>query len=110
MPNTILPSDEPGRDLALVEDEVIPGEWRVEYFDDDGDDYVRDYRDAIKEGRLGNTHRGCQSGSIAEGVARAEVSALIPMCFTRQGRLARIPGTRKAQRWCARVSRICGGI
>jgi hypothetical protein len=65
MPNTILPSDEPARDLALVEDEVIPGEWRVEYFDDDGDDYVtifvgqeaearaRDYRDAIKEGRLG---------------------------------------------------------
>ena len=65
MPNTVLPSDESARDLALVEDEVIPGEWRVEYFDDDGDDYVaifvgqeaesraRDYRDAIKERRLG---------------------------------------------------------
>jgi hypothetical protein len=64
MPKTILPSDEPARDLTLVEDEVIPGEWRVEYFDEEGDDYLtifvgqqaelraRDYRDAIKEGRL----------------------------------------------------------
>jgi hypothetical protein len=63
----ILRSDEAPQDLALAEDLEIPGEWLVEYFDDDGADYVtiftgheaearaRDYRDALKEGRLG-TH------------------------------------------------------
>ena len=61
----ILQNDEAPQDLALAEDLVIPGEWLVEYFDDDGADYVtiftgqeaearaRDYRDALKEGRLG---------------------------------------------------------
>jgi len=61
----ILRDNEPPRDLALIEDHCLPGEWIVEYFDDDGADYVatftgeeaearaRDYRDAIKEGRLG---------------------------------------------------------
>jgi hypothetical protein len=61
----ILRNDEAPQDLALAEDLVIPGEWLVEYFDDDGADYVtiftgqeaearaRDYRDALKEGRLG---------------------------------------------------------
>ena len=60
----ILRDNEPPRDLALIEDHCLPGEWIVEYFDD-GADYVatftgeeaearaRDYRDAIKEGRLG---------------------------------------------------------
>jgi hypothetical protein len=60
----ILRNDEAPRDLALFEDREIPGEWLVEYFDDDGD-YVtiftgqeaearaRDYRDALKEGRIG---------------------------------------------------------
>jgi hypothetical protein len=54
----ILQNDEAPRDLALSEDRAIPGEWLVEYFDDDGADYVtiftgqeaearaRDYRDA----------------------------------------------------------------
>jgi hypothetical protein len=61
----ILQNDEAPRDLALSEDRAIPGEWLVEYFDDDGADYVtiftdqeaearaRDYRDPLKEGRLG---------------------------------------------------------
>jgi hypothetical protein len=58
----ILQNDEAPRDLALSEDRAIPGEWLVEYFDDDGADYVtiftgqeaearaRDYRDALKRG------------------------------------------------------------
>lgn len=62
---TTLRDNEPPRDLALIEDQYLSGEWVVEYFDDDGADYVaiftgqeaegraRDYRDAIKEGRLG---------------------------------------------------------
>jgi len=48
---------------------ILPSEWRVEYFDDDGDDYVtifvgqeaesraRDYRDAIKQGGLEHASR-----------------------------------------------------
>jgi hypothetical protein len=60
----ILQNDEAPRDLALSEDREIPGEWLVEYFDDDGADYVtiftgeeaearaRDYRDALKGGQL----------------------------------------------------------
>ncbi len=61
----ILRNDERPQHLALTEDLVIPGEWLVEYSDDDGADYLtsfagqevearaRDYRDALKEGRLG---------------------------------------------------------
>ena len=59
----ILQNDEAPQDLALSEDGEIPGEWLVEYFDDDGADTIftgqeaearaRDYRDALKEGRLG---------------------------------------------------------
>ena len=79
MPKTILPSDEPARDLTLIEDEVMRGEWRVEYFDDDGDDYVtifvgqeaesraRDYRDAIKQGRLGTRIADAKAASSQKG-------------------------------------------
>jgi hypothetical protein len=61
----ILRNDEPPQDLALTEAQEISGEWLVEYSDDDGGDYLtifegeeaearaRDYRDALKEGRLG---------------------------------------------------------
>jgi hypothetical protein len=61
----ILRNDEPPQDLALTEGQEISGEWLVEYSDDDGGDYLtifegeeaearaRDYRDALKEGRLG---------------------------------------------------------
>jgi hypothetical protein len=61
---SILQTDEAPQDLALSEDQAIPGEWLVEYFDDDGGDYVtifsgqeaearaRDYRDALRERRL----------------------------------------------------------
>ncbi len=59
---SILRNDEAPQDLALAEVLVIPGEWLVEYFDDDGADYVTIFTgqeaearacDALKEGRLG---------------------------------------------------------
>ena len=83
----ILRNDEAPQDLALAEDLVIPGEWLVEYFDDDGADYVtiftgqeaearaRDYRDALKEGRLG-AHCGRQGGTVRTGSPGAQVSSL----------------------------------
>ena len=65
----ILRNDEPPQHLALTEDLEMPGEWLVEYSDDDGADNLtifagqeaearlRDYRDALKEGRLGTRTR-----------------------------------------------------
>jgi hypothetical protein len=52
------------KDLLVFENRVYPGEWRVEYFDDDGGCYVtifagpaaeqraRAYFDALKAGTL----------------------------------------------------------
>jgi hypothetical protein len=48
-------------EIKVFEDRVVPGQWRVEYFDDDGGCYVaisaaeqraRDYGDALIEGVL----------------------------------------------------------
>jgi hypothetical protein len=51
-------------EIKVFEDRIVPGQWRVEYFDDDGGCYVaifagpageqraRDYGDALTTGRL----------------------------------------------------------
>ena len=84
----ILRNDEAPQDLALAEDLVIPGEWLVEYFDDDGADYVtiftgqeaearaRDYRGRSQRGTARNAHCGRQGGTVRTGSPNAQVSSL----------------------------------
>jgi len=85
----ILRNDERPQHLALTEDLVIPGEWLVEYSDDDGADYLtsfagqeaearaRDYRDALKEGRQGGAVRTWgQSDQVSSLTSHDDASRL----------------------------------
>ena len=47
----ILRNDERPQHLALTEDLVIPGEWLVEYSDDDGADYLTSFAGQEAEAR-----------------------------------------------------------
>ena len=60
----ILQNDEAPRDLALSEDREIPGEWRVEYFDDDGADYITIFTGQEAEARARDYLCGCQGGAV----------------------------------------------
>ena len=61
----ILQNDEAPQDLALSEDREIPGEWLVEYFDDDGADYVTIFTG--QEGRLGTRIADARVGRSEQG-------------------------------------------
>ena len=51
----ILRNDERPQHLALTEDLVIPGEWLVEYSDDDGADYLTSFAGQEAEARARET-------------------------------------------------------
>ena len=62
----ILQNDEAPQDLALSEDREIPGEWLVEYFDDDGADTIFTGQEAGRGpacvGRM--VHRRCPPTAV----------------------------------------------
>ena len=93
----ILRNDERPQHLALTEDLVIPGEWLVEYSDDDGADYLtsfagqeaearaRDYRDALKEGRPGTRIMDAKGGAVRTWGPSDQVSSLTNRAAKRPG-------------------------
>jgi hypothetical protein len=77
-----LPTFSP-RDLTLAEDVEAPGDWRVEYFDDDGAGYVTIFAGPSAEARARDYFEAMQAGQInnriEDGMADGPFTIEMPM-------------------------------